>query len=121
MPYTDIKTFAQACKALDLDAKTVLPDVSCLPKNQRKGATAYHKLVIIAQALNEGWKPNWKDQDQRKWEPWFYNEDGSGFSFNDSCVFCQHSSVGSRLCFRSREVADYAATQFINLYNDFLK
>lgn len=121
MAYTDIKTFAQACKALGLDPKTVLPDVSCLPKNQRKGATAYHKLVIITQALNEGWKPNWKDEDQRKWEPIFYNADGSGFSFDGSFDYYQYSHVGSRLCFRSSEVCDYAATTFINLYNDFLK
>lgn len=27
---------------------------------------------------------------------------------------------GSRLCYKSRELAEYAATQFADIYNDFL-
>jgi hypothetical protein len=65
-----IKTFIQACKKLGLDASK-LPDVSCLPDIHQKAIIAHYKLIIIAQALNDGWQPNWNDSNQGKYYPWF--------------------------------------------------
>ena len=32
---------------------------------------AYHKLTVITRALNNGWKPNWDDQNEWKYYPLF--------------------------------------------------
>jgi hypothetical protein len=46
---------------------------------------------------------------------------GVGLSYGD-CVFgYSRARVGSRLCFKSEELAKYAATQFINEYRDYMK
>ncbi|MNY77977.1 hypothetical protein D3C86_2180520 [compost metagenome] len=44
---------------------------------------------------------------------------GAGFSFFDYAFDHSGSCVGSRLVFKSRELAEYAAKQFINEYKDF--
>ena len=44
---------------------------------------------------------------------------GSGFSYYD-CVFTySRSSVGSRLVFKSRDLAKYAGQQFEDIYKGF--
>lgn len=119
-----IKTFADACKALKLNPKH-LPDVSLLPKEHQKAITAHYKLVIIVQALNEGWTPNWNDISQWKYYPWFTIEADakrpSGFGFSLTLYDCwlTRTPVGSRLCFKSRELALYAGKQFKNLYKEY--
>jgi hypothetical protein len=41
--------------------------------------------------------------------------------FRLGSVYCRYddSGVGSRLCFRSKEIAKYAANQFLDLYKEF--
>ena len=86
-----------------------------------KAAIATIKLRMIAQVLNEGWTPDWSDWGQYKYTPYFEKkDDGSGFVYYYVCVWYPFTNVGSRLCFVSRDVARYAATQFIEIYNDFL-
>ena len=126
MKYTDIKTFEDACKVEGLDPEKVLPDFSCYPEQDRKAMTAHAKLVIIARALNrqanEGkeWRADFTNWDQYKYVPWLYIPRGSsGFRFYVCVGWRTYSRVGSRLCYISRKVADYAATQFIDLYNEY--
>jgi hypothetical protein len=114
-----IKTFADACKALGLSTKA-LPDVSLLTKQQAKGVTAHFKLMVIAEALNDGWKPNWKDTNEWRFYPWFALRGGSGFRLAYVDYRYAGSLVGSRLCFKSREIAEYAGKQFIKLYKDYM-
>jgi hypothetical protein len=89
-----IKTFEGACKALGIDAKK-LPDVSMLPADHQDAIIAHYKLVIIAQALNEGWKPDWSDYNQYKYYPWFNVRSGSGLSYFDFVGWTTH--CGCRL------------------------
>jgi hypothetical protein len=112
-----IKTFQQACKKLGI--KSALPDVSALPKDQQKAIIAHYKLVIIAKALNDGWKPNWKDSSQWKYYPWFDMQSGSGLSYYDDVYAYSISPVGSRLAYKSSDLARYAGKQFIKLYKDY--
>lgn len=117
-----IKTFEDACKALKLDSKKVLPDFSMFPEKHQKAMIAHAKLVIIAQALNGDWEPNWDDWDECKYEPWFDMENsssGSGFSYYVYDCWLSASVVGSRLCFKSSELAKYAGKQFEALYKDY--
>ncbi len=114
-----IKTFEGACKALKLNPKTVLPDVNGMPEHHQKSIISHAKLVIIAEALNEGWKPDWKNSDEWKYYPWFRMFSGSGLAY----LVCDHlysgSAVGSRLCFKTSELAEYAGKQFKKLYEDY--
>lgn len=116
-----IKSFEDACKALGIEA--IVPDFSASPEHA-KALTAHFKLVIIAQALNNNWKPDWNNNDEYKYFPWFdmevTKENPSGFVlYNVYCHFT-NTSVGSRLCFVSREVAQYAGTQFADLYKEYM-
>lgn len=120
-----IKTFEDACKHLGLDP-VALPDVSKLPVKHQKAITANYKLTIIAEALNDGWQPNWNNWNEYKYYPWFEveasEEQPAGSGFSRSSYVGSHSGtyVGSRLCYKSSELARYAASQFEDLYKDYL-
>lgn len=85
-----------------------------------KDEIAYRAIKLIAKALNEGWEPDWDDDDQYKYYPYFEWSVGSGFSFFDYGCVNSHSFLGSRLYFKSSELATYAGKQFISIYNDYL-
>ena len=108
---------------------------------------AFLKLRIVAAALNEGWTPDWGNMDQRKWYPWFYiltEQEYNDLEEEEKCrvvgrasviadaygglVYADASSVssfsnthsGSRLAFKSSELAEYCAKQFGELWAAFL-
>jgi len=120
-----IKTFEAACKALKLDAVKVLPDFSAFPKHHQDAMIAHTKLIIITEALNKvnndnnTWKPNWSDSSEWKYYPWFDLSSGSGLSYYVCDNRGSGSAVGSRLCFKSRELAEYAGKQFLKLYETY--
>ena len=121
----ELKTFEDACKVLGLDSEKVLPDFSAYPEKHQKAMAAHSKLVLIAQAANkiandgEEWTPDWNDEDQWKYYPWFEMGGSSGFRFGDFGHWYSNADVGSRLCFISREVARYVGETFIDLYKDY--
>lgn len=109
---------------------------------------AYARLVIIAEALNEGWKPKF-DGDECRYYPWFYiytkkeyeelDEDekkecrvvgrSGAYAFayvGVVCAFAGSASsfsftlFGSRLAFKTRELAEYCGKQFIDIWEKFL-
>lgn len=121
---SSIKTFEDACKATGIDPK-ILPDVSQLPEDFQKRAIANYKMDVINKALNdeglpEPWVADYSDSDQRKYEPWFDFSPGSGWSYLVCAYWSTYTFAGARRNFRSREIAKYAATQFIEIYNDIL-
>jgi hypothetical protein len=119
MSHEKIKTFEGACKSLKLNPKKVLPDFSSYPKQHHAGMIAHAKLVIIVQALNEGWKPDWDNRSEYKYYPWFNMESSSGFPVCVCVNGDSRSSLGSRLCYKSEEIAKYAGKQFIKLYKEY--
>jgi hypothetical protein len=125
MELNKIKTFADACKVLGLEAKKVVPDFSSFPAKDRKAMIAHAKLVIIARAINKvcnkgkEWKPDWNNNKWDKYYPWFYMGGSSGFRFYDCASWDSYSDVGSRLCFISSEAAKHAGNQFIKLYKEY--
>lgn len=81
----------------------------------------YRKLKIITKALNEGWEPDWDNSNEYKYWPYFnMGSSGFGFSVADCVVWFADTGVGSRLCFKSRELAEFAAKQFVQEYKDFM-
>src|SRR5262245_37574401 len=119
-----VKTFEDACAKLGLDPAN-LPDFSMMPEKHQKALLAHSKLIIIAEALNDGWQPDWSNYDQYKYYPWFEIEaskdqpSGFGFSRTNYVVWYALTDVGSRLCYATREMAKYAGEQFADLYKDY--
>lgn len=116
-----IKTFLDACKALKIDPKKALPKLAGTPIRFQKAQMAYAKLLIIAAALNEGWTPDWDNGNEWKYWPWFWMNKpgfrfaGSYYSYTDTIT-----SGGSRLCFRTRELSDYAGKTFLSLWEEMM-
>lgn len=108
---------------------------------------AYLKLRIITAALNEGWEPQFTE-DERRWYCWYNlisKEDLDSMSEEEKkerrvvgravsvanavgglvCSYAfyvsanSYASVGSRLAFKSEELAEYAGKQFIEIYADY--
>lgn len=123
-----IKTFADACNAVGCNPETVVPDMSSYPEHLRVPLVAAAKLFIINQALNsvngESWKPDWNDNDEYKYYPWFDMEktedNPSGFGLYVADCVHSYSSVGSRLVYRTRKLALYAGKQFEDIYRDMM-
>jgi len=83
---------------------------------------SYLQRKLIVKVLRGDWEPDWNDSNQRKWYPWFKWSAGSGFVFSHSTYSYDITltSVGSRLCFPTEELADYFGRQFIEIHNQFL-
>lgn len=111
-----IKSFADAIKAT---GRPDAPSFSDAPEDMRAYLQAQYKMAVITEALNEGWKPDWENVNELKWRPWFWMS-SSGFAFDGSYCACSSADAGSgsRLCFRTEALADYAGTQFIDIWND---
>lgn len=115
-----VKSFEDACQVLGIS--TNVPEVKGLPRKHQKAIIANYKLIVIAEALNEGWKPNWQDSDEYKYYPWFdmSNPAGVGCSHTHSTASSAAASIGSRLCLKNRELAIYFGQTFTDLFNDSL-
>lgn len=153
LPITErVKTYEDACKVLgihpvnfhDLRYSSPIDNSRCFLE---KDEVAYIKLKTIVEALNEGWKPKFTE-DEYRYFPWFvfYTQEeldgmdeedkkgirvlgrsGSGAVANDGVAYSDTGSassysvtyVGGRLCFKNRELAEYAGQQFLAIYADF--
>lgn len=150
MDITDkIKTFDDACKAIGLAGPEALPELlqekyaAIVPSHIK----AQLKLEIITLALNEGWQ---HIPDGKHWAywPWFclytageiadmgkkgaeeraminatdVSDVFAGLGFAHSSYAWSYSSAafGSRLAYKSRELARYSGKQFIELWKEVL-
>lgn len=147
-----VKTFEDAVKVLGDNNASVNQYlfVANGPEMDETGKdlVAYLKLRIIAEALNEGWKPKF-DGEERRWYPYFYiytkeeydrlDEDDKkdcrvvGRAYSNAFVLggvvyaCadyawswSNTYHGSRLAFRTEELAEYCGKQFIDLWIEYL-
>ena len=93
------------------------PDANSSHKNtvpsekHAKSILATSQLMVIAEALNEGWKPNWNNNDQMKYVIYRY---GNIFNLEGCCKIYRLPIV-----FKSKEIAEYAMTQFEDLWYDY--
>lgn len=124
MKFTEIKTFEDACKALGIEP--TVPNFATSPTKQQKALLAHYKLIIVVEAVNEGWTPNWSNTDERKYElfPDIIEDStkpsGFGLSYGDFDGWASATFVGSRLCFQSREKAKHTFETFKELFEDYL-
>lgn len=152
-PVTErIKTFEDACRELGEDNALVINYRNFIKENGEKDISmsdivAYMKLRIVCAALNEGWEPQFMENEWR-WYPWHflwtaeeladkdeewkcshalidtgdYQQEGyAGFAYANSFNYSSHSDAtfGSRLCLKDEALADYCGKQFIELWADF--
>jgi hypothetical protein len=97
------------CKELNINISDLL-----LVEQKEKSLIAFVSLQIIMKALNEDWKPNWNDLNELKYWNYFNINNGT-FSYS-TYYDISYMSVPSALFFKSRELAEYAAKKFIELY-----
>ena len=143
-----VKTFDDAVAILGNDNQAVIDYYAIADKTCTEDILAFAKLRVIAEALNEGWKPKF-DGDECRYYPWFYiytkkeyeelDEDekkkcrvvgrsGNNSDANGGLVYANanyassisSSNYGSRLAFKTRELAEYCGKQFIDIWVDFL-
>ena len=133
----------------DCEAKQLIDEYICYTsKEASTDLLAYLKLRIITAALNEGWTPQFTE-DERRWYPYFtmWTEDGlkdksdewkddhellrwGGSAIDGSVcgVACSFSycgwsttsaSFGSRLAYKTEALATFAGLTFVPVYARF--
>lgn len=140
-----VKTFEDACRELGEEHKLV-QEWLYWEGNCSEDLAAYLKLRIICAALNEGWEPQFTE-DEWRYYPWFWlytqkeikdmDEDektdrrlmstgdyqtgyaGLAFAYSYYAPSYAHAYFGSRLCLKSDTLAVYCGKQFINIWADF--
>ena len=152
-PVTErIKTFEDACN--ELGEENVLVQAYRTAEFNTSGnqsdvsdVVAYLKLRVIAEALNEGWKPQFT-HDETRYYPWFYfctqeeidkmdeekkkklwlfgglSSDGAscGLAFARSVNAWSPSGAhfSARLAVKSEALANYFGQQFIDIWSDYV-
>lgn len=139
-----IKTFEDACREIGIDAEAWNRDKISL--GLEPDVLAFLKLRIIVKALNEGWEPQFTE-DECRYYPWFilytreeYNkldeEEKSRVVYRSYCgahafggVSCAYAGsdssyssagIGVRLAFKTSELAAYCGRQFLDIWADFV-
>ena len=130
MKITDrVKSFEDACEILGEDSNKY-KYLECDSKRE-KVSKAFNRLMIITEALNEGWEADWSDDNQYKYYPWFrYDENlqlvnnqelnKAGFSYFTYNYLITYSHFAGRLCFKTEDLAVFAGKTFIKEYNVYL-
>ena len=152
-PVTErIKTFEDACNELGeenvfVQAYRTAEFNTSGNQNDVSDVVAYLKLRVIAEALNEGWKPQFTT-DEYRWYPWFYlytqeeidkmdkekkkklwlfsgpSADGAPCGLASASSFNASSASGAnrsaRLAVKSEALAKYFGQQFIDIWADYV-
>lgn len=93
-------------------------DKQCLDISEDE--VAYRLLKLLTKSLNEGWIPDWSNSNEYKYVPFFEMRGPSGFRFHDYVHWSSVSGVGSRLCFKTRPLAEYAGKQFQSVWEQYM-
>lgn len=110
-----INGYLDACSDQGITPLTI-DHFSFIPAQYRERMFKHYQQNVIADSLNEGWVPNWKDHSQYKYYPYF-KDSGAGFGFSDTDYdyWGTLSNVGSRLYFRTAELAQHAGKIFAEI------
>lgn len=115
-----VKTYEDACAEL---GRQPYNEDALMKLGLTKNDIAYQKMVVIVEALNEGWKPDVCDSSVYRWYPWFRpNGSPSSFAFVGSSYDSEFAFAGSgsRLALKSEELANYCGIQFLELWKEII-
>ena len=114
-----VKTFEDALNIYDKN--NGLSDIESLILNYNVddniiiSIQANFQIRIIAAVLNESWVPDWTNNAQYKWYPYFnmspFKYEGCRYGY-----WTKISNSGSFVCFHSGELATYAGMTFTEIY-----
>lgn len=88
-------------------------DFSNVPEDLRSFFEGVYDAIVITEAINDGHKPDWDNNDEEKWYPWFDMSPSSfGFCAADYVRSLAGAGSWSRLKYASSADAKYSAEQF---------
>lgn len=120
--FHSITTVEKAFEKCGYDFKAI-PDLSGLPEQIRNALLSAYLLMVVFEAINDGWQPDFTDRSQARYFPWpVVSRSGLGFSlsifdFDDGHALAR---VGSRLCTDSSAKALFILDQFQDLWKKWL-
>lgn len=137
-----VKCLEAAITALGMENQTVKDYYAVARKTSAKDIIAFTKLRVIAEALNEGWKPNsdiWMGnyytsfilytkeeyeelEEKKKLEciEICRSDKESIFAEVDSKLAVSYVDSDNKISLKSRELAEYFGQQFIDIWKDYL-
>ena len=105
----EIKSFEDACAKLGItDSDNEINILKSLSTPNRDKLIAMYRLEIIAKALNDGWYPNFNNDDEYKYFNYFRMVNGV-FSFYFVTYIDTAMHVPSALYFKSSEIAKHCS------------
>ncbi len=116
-----IKTIQEAFKKT---GRPKTPSFSEVPEDMRAWFQALYNGAVITEAINEKYKADWDNPDQRKYFPYFVNRSSpAGFVFGGAnySYSCAGAGDASRLANETYENAQYASETFPEVFNGILK
>lgn len=108
--------------AFDETGRPTTPEFADVPEDLREYFKAQYNAIVVAEALNEGTKMDYRDSNQKKWLPWFNVLSPAGVSF-DATVYGYSSAFAgraARLCLKSEALAKYAGKQFPEIHEGII-
>lgn len=112
-----VKTFEDVISILELKRQEYWIPYNNPSTPQEKSLNAQARLFKIAEAYNEGWKPNWDNSSEYKWFPYYYKSDGSWSVSHDGWPALLYFPSG--LVFKSKELSIDAYNKFKDIFDDY--
>ncbi len=120
--FRSITTVEKAFEKCGYDPKA-MPNLSGLPEQIRNALMSAYLLIVVFEAINDGWQPDFTDPGQVRYFPWpAVSRSGLGFS-SSLCGYANDLTsalVGSRLCTDSSAKALFILDQFQDLWKTWL-
>ena len=114
--YTDITSTEKALEKLGLDPNSK-PEITGISEKHAKILSAVYESLVISEAIREEWEPDYDNQTEKKFEPWYW-ADAPGFRFHGS--HCTHTrtiaALGPLLCQESREKSDFLGKHIAEIF-----
>lgn len=107
-------TYSKVCKELG-EKELLVGDFSFLPLERRIKALNQAKIQQLEKFFNEGWVPNWKDQSENKYYPYFTLNSSGGLGFDGSSYRRSGFSAVAGF-YKDQETSDFIGRNFIDIY-----
>lgn len=100
------------------DAYKELGKIRKIPEGLTDAEIAYRDLCVVIEAFNEGWRPDFENDDQLKYFPYFK---GCELQVRSVDYFYSDSYVPAPTLVKSRELCNHIAENFTDLYSRWLR